>query len=824
MDRRSFLKVLAGGTFGVAYGYGLFPRLAAMPAAALRELGDDALRPPEERWIPSICQQCPGGCGILVRAYGDRAVKIDGNPLHPISRGRLCARGQAALQLLYDPDRIRGPMVRVGERGAGKWRSVSWDVGLAAVAKPLAALRAQGRAHFVAMLTGPPRGLDFMVGEWFMESYGSPNLIPMARDRAAGRDEAVALMQGGEAGVTHDIENATYILSLNSGLLERHWSAVQLARAYGRFRRGRSNLRGRFVHFEPRLSVTGAKADEWVPLRPGSEGVLANGIASVLIREGRYDRDFVQERVFGFEDWRDEGGALHPGYQTLLLRYYPMERVEEESGVGRETITRIAREFSRSAAAVAIGPEGGALGAAGLHGQMAVHALNALVGNLQRKGGVLSRARMPTLSLPPVTPDAVAARSLAQPPINGGGGGAVVNGVGSAERLAARLASADPYPVEAVILRGANPLFDAHPQASFLGALDRVGLVVSLASFLDETTVHADVVLPDSTPMERWQLDTSYTLQGQPVVNLGRPVVPPTFDTRDANETLMAVAQRIGAPVSDRFPVVEPEALIKGAVVSLHAGGSGEPFGAPLEEAWTTLLEQSGWRVPHDEPFETFWEGLTARGGWWDPVYYRYEWGRVLATPSGRFELRSQRVAAWLSSLPESGREAALHGVAPSLQGLGTELLALPLAVRDDGAGDAAYDLEVNPYPIPILSGLAHTNEPWLQDITGFHLYRNWETWVEIHPQTAGERGFVDGERVWVESPSGRVLARLRLFPGAMPGVINLPVGLGHTSGGRCTAGIGDAPQRILATGVEPLTGATVYRATRARLLPVEER
>jgi anaerobic selenocysteine-containing dehydrogenase len=286
----------------------------------------------------------------------------------------------------------------------------------------------------------------------------------------------------------------------------------------------------------------------------------------------------------------------------------------------------------------------------------------------------------------------------------------------------------------------------------------------------------------------------------------------------------MAVAARIGPPVADRLPVVEPEALIKQVVARLHAGAGGEPFGAPLEEAWTRLLEQSGWRVPHDGPFEAFWATLRERGGWWDPVYYRYEWRRVLATPSGRFELASQRVAGWLASLPAAEREVLVGDGPASLQGLGADRLGLPAAVRERAAGDDAYDLEVNPYTIPILSGLAHTNEPWLQDITGFHLYRNWETWVEIHPQTAGERGFGDGERVWVESPAGRLRARLRYYPGAMPGVINLPVGLGHTTGGRWTAGIGDAVQQILATAVEPLTGATIYRATRARLLRMEER
>ncbi|MDX1764721.1 MAG: molybdopterin-dependent oxidoreductase, partial [bacterium] len=499
MRRRDFIKLLTGTTtFSLAYGYGLFSNLEAKgPGAAwAADIDHDLLRPPKETWIPSVCQQCQGGCGIVVRVYGDRAVKIDGNPLHPINRGTLCARGQSGLQWLYDPDRIKGPLARSGDRGEGKWKSITWDEALATVVEKLEKLRQAERPHALALLTGAQgEGLRRQISERFMEAYGSPNIIRCEPDRSAGRVPAIQLMQGQAAGVTYDIEDAGYILSLNSALLEDHWSAVQVSQAFGKFRRGRHKLRGKLVHAESRLSTTGAKADQWVPIHPGTEGILAMGIASVLIIEKRYDEDFLRQRTFGFDDWRDKAGRLRPGFKTVVIRDYPLERVVETTGVPRDTIITMAREFARTPRAMAMGNDNPVIGGQEIHNRMAIHALNALVGNIQVQGGILSQARLPDIGLSPYTPDGIAVNGLSMERLDGADTHEYALAHDVPASLADRIETKRPYPLEMVFLHGANPLYTAPEPEKLLSALKQVPTIVSFSSFMDETSRYADLIL-----------------------------------------------------------------------------------------------------------------------------------------------------------------------------------------------------------------------------------------------------------------------------------------------------------------------------------------
>ncbi len=825
IERRDFIKLLSSSTtFGLAYGYGLFSGLPGVsgPEALAKQLEDISQRPAEEKWLPAVCRQCPGGCGVLVRIYGERAVKIDGNPLHPINRGRLCARGQAGLQVLYNPDRIATPLARAGERGAGKWKAISWDEALETVGEKLRTLRNQGKPHQLAMLTGAQRGLDQAVSERFMAAYGSPNLVRYEADRSLGKNPAVSLMQGQAAGVTYDIENAAYILSLNSALLEDHWSPVQLYRAYGKFRRGRKERRGKLVHAEPRLSVTGAKSDEWIPINPGSEGILAMGIASILIVEKRYDENFVAERCFGFEDWTDERGTLHPGFRTLVIQEYPMDRVVKLTGVPRDIIIRTAREFARVQPAVAIGNDGPPVSNQGVYNRMAIHTLNGLVGNIQKPGGVLANARPANLALPPLRADSIAARGLSRPRLDSAEEHRYALASDVPANVTDNLLEKKPYPIDVLMLNGANPLYESLRADRLVSALKQVPTIVSFAAFLDETTQWADLVLPDTTYLEKWQLDTGYTLQGQPVVNLSQPAVQAPFEGRDTNEVLLALAGSAGPAVAEAFPSPRIEDLAKLSLQALSQGGSGEPFGAPLEELWTQLLEQSGWKVRTQTDFKKLWADLLARGGWWDPAYYRWEWKRALATPSGRFELYSLGARNYFSKLSGMERDMALQKAPHLVNVPKTDGACLPAASRERAGGnETLYSLEINPYFIPILSGVTHTNQPWLQDVTGFHVYQSWYTWVEIHPETAHHVGVHNGDWVYVESPGGRIKARVRTYEGAMPKVISLPVGLGHTSGGRWTAGIGENVLKLLQARQEPFTGLKYFQPARARLIKV---
>lgn len=178
MKRRDFLKILGVGGVGTGLGY-YFGKASKPPAAELIPY----LIPPEDvipgvaNWYPSLCTQCNAGCGIHVRVMEGRAKKIEGNPLHPINKGKLCARGQASLQALYNPDRIKRPLKRKGDRGKGDFEEITWEEGLSILSKNLVALSEKGEADKLYLLTSQIRGSLNNLINTFRVSYGSPNYM-----------------------------------------------------------------------------------------------------------------------------------------------------------------------------------------------------------------------------------------------------------------------------------------------------------------------------------------------------------------------------------------------------------------------------------------------------------------------------------------------------------------------------------------------------------------------------------------------------------------------------------------------------------------------
>lgn len=810
VTRREFLTVL-----GVAAGGGM---LAYAPDAAVKAFeaawGEDWVEVPggPESRVASLCRQCPGGCGIQVRLTGGRPVKIEGNPLHPVNRGRLCPKGQTGLLALNDPDRIKGPLQRVGERGAGKWREITWEEAVRIAANRLLEIRAKGFAHKLAVMDGDAGSLTRMLLERFARQFGSPNYIDVPTGLDYGTADAFYLMQGVKAGVVYDMAMANYIVSFGSDLLQSFWSPVQVMNAIGYARRGK-DARAKIVQAESRYSITAAKADEWIPIKPGTEGVLALGMANFIIREGLYDREFVQRRAFGFEDWRDRTGTEHQGYKTLVLQNYSPGAVAEITGVPVESILNAAREFATRGPALAVG------GGGDVYQQMAVHSLNALAGNIGRPGGVLTIENSPSLVLPAPESDGTARRGLQMPPIAGGGERFPLSH-SSLSRFPEGILQGRPYDVDTLFIHHCNPLFSHRHIENLPQALTRVPFIVSFSPYLDETTLNADLVLPDHTPLEKWQAGLACTFHGFPVVGIGRPAVAPRRNTKDAGEAVMEMARAMGNPLAKAFPWKDSQEVLSAVMQKIYEMNAGDLFAPELEETLLRELARRGWRAPGYQNFAEFWEGAQEKGGWWDPAYSPAERETAFRTPSGKFEFYSQTLK---EHLEKRGflRDAGLKTLRDAGIEAGGDRLFLPHWEPKANAApgsEEAYPFLLKVFQPLVFAGSLHANDPYLQDLSGLYTGQKWHSWVEINPEAAEKLDIGDGDWVWLESPSAKLRFRARLTVGAMPGVASIPLGLGHEASGRWAKGIGENAARLMTSHSEPFTGDPLLHKTRVRI------
>ncbi len=811
VTRREFLT-----TLGVAAGGGA---LAFAPDFAVKAFrlawGEDWVEVPggPESWVTSVCRQCPGGCGIRVRMIADRPVMIKGNPLHPVNRGKLCPKGQAGLMTLNDPDRIKGPLKRSGERGAGKWQEISWEEAIKLVGSRLQEIRTRKAPYELAIIDGDDDGLIKVLWERFFRQIGSPNYISMPAGLDRGSLDALYLMQGLKDSVVYDMEMANYIMSFDTDLLQSFWSPVQVMKAYGYMRRGKV-ARGKVLQVESRYSTTAAKADEWIPVKPGTGGVLALGMANFIIKEGLYDKDFVANNTFGFEDWQDQSGTAHQGYKTLVLQNYPPVQVAEITGIPVESILRLAKEFATQGPSLAIGARGD------IYQQMAIHALNALVGNIDKPGGVLTVKNPAVPVLPAQENDDAARKGLQMPPLAGGENSAFPPGNNSLSHLAERILQGKPYKLSTLFLNNCNPLFSGQHISGLAEAITKIPYIVSFSPYMDETTQNADLILPDHTYLEKWQSNINSTFQGYPVVGLGRPVVAPRHNTRNTGDVIIELAKGMGSLAAKAFPWKDSQAAVSATMENLYGLGKGDLFAPELDEALLRELVRRGWSAPGFKDFEEFWTVMQEKGGWWDPAYSYEEWPRVFQTPSRKFEFYSQILKQHLEKKGLTGGANQRARDAIGIEAKGDELFLPHWEAKINSAPESGknYPFHLEVFHLLVFAGSLHSNDPYLQDISSYYSQETWNSWVEINPRAAEELGIKNGDWVWVESSRDKIKCRAKLTPGAMPQVVNAPLGLGHRSGGRWTKGIGENAGRLLTHYTEPFTGEPLMNKTRVKV------
>ncbi len=485
IDRRRFLKVLgvtgAGAAALSSCGIGPEPTERLIPYLIQPE---DQI-PGTATYYATTCRECAAGCGVRVRVREGRAVKLEGNPDSPINRGRLCARGQAALQGLYNPDRIAHPMVR---NAAGRFEDIDWDGALQRVAAKVREARGKG----IVFLTGAEQStFGDLVDEWMKQVGGRRLSYEPFGFEALRAGNRIAF--GTQALPTYDFANAKYLLSFGADFLDTWLSPVEFQNGFARahaFDAGRPASMAKFVYVGPRLSLTGMNADEWIAAKPGTEGMLALALAQVIMSQHL---------------------ARVPADASRLVRVlaaHTPRAVAQVTGIDEAAIVRLARELARSGGGLAVAGGMAAQAANGAETVAAVNILNYVV------GAVGSLVKF--------------------------GADLAIGSTNTFEEVVRLKADMEAGRVALLFVHGTNP---AHSlPGAFQQALGKVGYKVSFSSYMDETTAACDLVLPDHHALEQW--GDSRPRAG--VTALQQPVVQPVFGTQPTGDVILKLSGKTG--------------------------------------------------------------------------------------------------------------------------------------------------------------------------------------------------------------------------------------------------------------------------------------
>jgi anaerobic selenocysteine-containing dehydrogenase len=507
--------------------------------------------------------------------------------------------------------------------------------------------------------------------------------------------------------------------------------------------------RPRLLCASPRLPPTGVLVDEWHSLAPNGSAPLLLGLLHVLLREQLGDESIL-ERASGFAPWASSGGQAQPGLRAQVMSGFAPERVAALTGLAASSIEQLARELVAARPAVVVVDEvlcdPGTASASLL--------VNALLGSINVAGGMVLDPDTLSADLGEVALDATAKAGLRAPPIDNRAPGQ--RGVESSRILALPEAflSGKPYPVKALLLSYSNPAYSKPGGKRWREAMAKVPFVVSFSPFLDESALFADLLLPDHTFFERW--DVVAPGRGSRVLSLRQPVVRPLADTLQTGEVILRLARVLGAGVADAFPWDNYRQVVL-ARLGKSEGGS---------EAVLGELESKGIWISPDAV------DLPALAG--DHAKTRDEQPLPLFV-----DVRSA-----VSPTPES----------QAVDGMLFPFVLVPFR----GPGYAEGGMR---------------EMPWLRELPleGGNL---WRGRVEISAEDARRLGIVDGESVVVASPVAEVQVRAMVRAGIRPGVLALPLGAGPGPARDFVPGASN----LLASLVDVATGHWLACATRARV------
>ncbi len=513
LSRRKFLKI-SGATIGVA----------AAGAALLKStqvLGNRAAKGVQT--VPTFCDICFWKCGAIAYVKDGKLWKVEGNPLDPLSNGRLCPRGTGGVGAHYDPDRLKAPLIRKKNRGEEQWVEVTWDEALSYIAEKMQKIKASYGPEAVALFS---HGLGGNFFKHTMKAFGTPNITAPSFAQCRGpRDVGFRLTYGEDVSSPErtDIKNAQCLVLIGSHLGENmHNSQVQeFAEAV--------EHGSTVIVVDPRFSVAASKAKHYLPIKPGTDLALLLAWMNVIVGEGLYDKDYVQNFGFGFDQF------------AASIQQYTPEWAYPETGIDPEVIRETAREMARYKPSTLVHP-GRHVTWYGDDAQRsrAIALLNALLGSWGRKGGFYTPASMDVPAYPyPEYPKSEKGKvdnpdhkyPFAHETITTGIREATITG--------------KPYPIKGWFVYATNLLHALPNESETIKAIQNLDLMVVIDVIPSEIAGWADVVLPESVYLERFD-DLNVEWFRDPFVALRQPVVDSPDDQKPNWWMAKKLAEKLG--------------------------------------------------------------------------------------------------------------------------------------------------------------------------------------------------------------------------------------------------------------------------------------
>jgi anaerobic selenocysteine-containing dehydrogenase len=789
-------------------------------------------------WVASTCQGCTQWCAIQIFVQGGRATRVRGNPLSKSNHGYVCPRGHMIPQQMYDPDRIKVPMKRTNpQKGRGvdpKFVPISWDEAVGIVADKMIELRTAGEPHKFSYIRGrySSTSTDLLYGT-LPKVFGTPNYFSHSSICAEAEKMGPGLTQGFFGYRDYDLANTNCLVAWGCDPLASNRMVPNMMNHFPGIVK-----RGTVIAIDPRLSTIGAKAHEWLPISPGTDGALAGAIAHVLLTEGLWNKEFVGDFKDGknlFVAGKMVDEATFTEKETNgLVKWWNIELKnqtpawgEKESLIPAAQIVRVARAMGKAApkTVVYMGP-GVGMTPRGTYASMAVYALNGLLGSVDVEGGVWQSPSSPPLAATPKADayvDALATTAGKGKKLDGRGDKdmpAMMNAKTGSGVVLNNLANAmlkDPGAVKVLMASWANLNFSCTGADRWDKVMAKVPFFVHMVPNASEMTMFADVVLPSTfNSAEGWSIVTNMA-NGYAYASIQQGAVRRLWDVKqEETEVMWLLAEKLKAKgFANLFDYYSKE-------FKDPETGKAPTTAMEFSEIATKMKSAPIWMAKEplkgDTPISG-WADFKKKGMFSGAKYtLKKGWGGKFATETKKFEFYSETLKKGLLEHAKKYQTTVDDILTVSGYTARGEQAFVPHYEPVKRHGSLAdFPLTFIDYKSRLNREGRSANVTWYQEFKKVDPGDvSWGDVVKMNPVDGVKLGLKTGDTVKITSTTGTISCQLKLWEGVRPGTVAKCYGQGHWAYGRVATKdfakaipLGGNNNEVLVDDYDRLSGST---------------